>query len=451
MLGAMSAVIAFAVAAPYIDSLDRPNIPLTDPASHYSTGTQWDLIEHVVFGALLLGSFAFVIKASEHGSKRGLIAGIVGMVVGAVVEPLANSSADLLGMASERMTGGFSPLGGLFWCALVPTSIAFSMAFCLGITLQRAKRAVSASIVGFFASLACHYLIGPLLALAVVARATGGDLSFLNLLQQSSMKAAVPGWEAMDIAIGITMGLLFAYAQNNFRVGWVRLLAGRNEYRDWNLDHQVNRIGTHEGVEVPLRGQLGVAPVHAEIILQDKGFLLRDLVGGTYLNGCPVQQAWLNSGDRINVGQATLVFCSKGAQYNRIPAAAYMMQPLPWQPEPQIQPGPALSPDANVMAAPTEHRLMDGFGRVYTLASGLTTLGRDPSNTISLTWDNSVSRFHGEIRIEQSGVTFRDLGSSNGSRVNGSVVSQTPLSTGDLLEVGAVSLRFDSGVGPGGA
>ncbi len=75
------------------------------------------------------------------------------------------------------------------------------------------------------------------------------------------------------------------------------------------------------------------------------------------------------------------------------------------------------------------------------LADGVTTLGRHDDCLIRIK-SSQVSRRHCEI-VEVGGkLMVRDLGSSNGTFVNGKrVLGQQPLKPGDELTVGAVTLR----------
>src|SRR5947209_13068054 len=56
--------------------------------------------------------------------------------------------------------------------------------------------------------------------------------------------------------------------------------------------------------------------------------------------------------------------------------------------------------------------------------------------------DNSVSRYHAEIRMTDRGWRLRDLGSTNGTRLNGVRVGagQWPLRLRDLLQFGEVAM-----------
>ena len=71
-----------------------------------------------------------------------------------------------------------------------------------------------------------------------------------------------------------------------------------------------------------------------------------------------------------------------------------------------------------------------------------TSLGRDAGSTIRIN-DEHVSTHHAEIRRRGSRWVLRDLGSTNGTAVNGtSVKGERVLADGDVIALGATSLRF---------
>ncbi len=83
-------------------------------------------------------------------------------------------------------------------------------------------------------------------------------------------------------------------------------------------------------------------------------------------------------------------------------------------------------------------------GKVHTFASPRTVIGADPRAEIVLA-DPSLSRFHCEIEIDRGGPVLRDLGSRNGSHVDGVPVLVAPLRDGALLLLGRTQLRFEIG------
>lgn len=72
------------------------------------------------------------------------------------------------------------------------------------------------------------------------------------------------------------------------------------------------------------------------------------------------------------------------------------------------------------------------------------TIGRMPDCTVPLA-DPNVSRHHAEIRRDGDRVYLIDLGSTNGTRVNGVLVHQRQLADGDVIAVGITVLRFEAG------
>ena len=67
------------------------------------------------------------------------------------------------------------------------------------------------------------------------------------------------------------------------------------------------------------------------------------------------------------------------------------------------------------------------------------TLGRDKGNSVVLP-GGGISRQHCEIRVEGSDVLVKDLGSSNGTFVNGNQITETILGEGDELTIGDIVL-----------
>src|SRR5438876_1811911 len=83
-------------------------------------------------------------------------------------------------------------------------------------------------------------------------------------------------------------------------------------------------------------------------------------------------------------------------------------------------------------------------GRTWE-ATELLRIGRLESLEIVLD-DNSVSRYHAEVRSTDRGWRVRDLGSTNGTRLNGVRLGngQWPLRPRDLLQFGEVAFMVES-------
>lgn len=93
-------------------------------------------------------------------------------------------------------------------------------------------------------------------------------------------------------------------------------------------------------------------------------------------------------------------------------------------------------------------RFPDGTTGEFPLGE-LTTLGRHPSNTVRLV-DREVSKEHATIERMGRDFILRDLGSSNGTFVNGRRVAELRLRDGDEINLGTSKLVFHTGE-PAGA
>jgi hypothetical protein len=85
--------------------------------------------------------------------------------------------------------------------------------------------------------------------------------------------------------------------------------------------------------------------------------------------------------------------------------------------------------------------LDDGSGRTYDLTQGSHVIGRGQDSSFRLP-DTGVSRRHLEISWDGHTATLTDLGSTNGTTVNGNPVQTWQLNDGDVIRVGHSSLVF---------
>ena len=83
----------------------------------------------------------------------------------------------------------------------------------------------------------------------------------------------------------------------------------------------------------------------------------------------------------------------------------------------------------------------DRKGQRIPLAGNRVTFGRKDSNTVVLK-DAMSSSYHCEITREGGGYVLRDLGSTNGTIVNGEAVSETQLAHGARLRIGKTRFVF---------
>lgn len=108
----------------------------------------------------------------------------------------------------------------------------------------------------------------------------------------------------------------------------------------------------------------------------------------------------------------------------------------------------ATSPDLATAERPTHPTLAivkgPQTGSVFELTEHTITLGRDPSNSVFLN-DMTVSRHH--ARIDTAGlssgfVTIEDLGSLNGTWVDGAIINRAMLRDGSTIQIGTFRMVF---------
>jgi formylglycine-generating enzyme required for sulfatase activity/pSer/pThr/pTyr-binding forkhead associated (FHA) protein len=160
-----------------------------------------------------------------------------------------------------------------------------------------------------------------------------------------------------------------------------------------------------------------VSSRHGEIVaLGDGGlaFVDRGSRNGTRLNGTPLQPhvpARLTAGDNLQIGSVVIMFESEGAAR-----------------EARLQ--------LEVRSPTVVERRVD-------VTSFPFRVGRSADNDLPLA-SAVVSSHHGELRDVGGTVVYVDLGSRNGSRINGAPVApgvETRLRDGDTIRVGDTDLR----------
>ena len=121
-------------------------------------------------------------------------------------------------------------------------------------------------------------------------------------------------------------------------------------------------------------------------------------------------------------------------------------------PPPMPAPAPAPAPAPPSGGADMEDRTFivpealllseaDNGQAVNFRLTALTYIGRSEDNQLRLL-DPGVSRRHVLVMATPGGYTIRDLGSQNGTYVNGTRVDESPLADGDRITIGEINLVF---------
>ncbi|HEY0867434.1 MAG TPA: FHA domain-containing protein [Fimbriimonas sp.] len=114
---------------------------------------------------------------------------------------------------------------------------------------------------------------------------------------------------------------------------------------------------------------------------------------------------------------------------------------------PDILGAPATVPVAAPMAAVAtgQPRLLNDQGDELPLEEGELTVGREAGTGLSLPDESTVSRRHATLTRSGSQVVLRDLGSTNGTYVNGvRLQGEATLKPGDTVQFGAVRFRYEA-------
>jgi len=80
-------------------------------------------------------------------------------------------------------------------------------------------------------------------------------------------------------------------------------------------------------------------------------------------------------------------------------------------------------------------------GRIVALPNQMVTVGRAPDNDV-VVGDPATSGRHGRIEVRAGAFWISDLGSTNGTLINGEPVIEKQLSDGDLITIGQNTIRF---------
>ncbi len=184
---------------------------------------------------------------------------------------------------------------------------------------------------------------------------------------------------------------------------------------------------------------------HCVVRRSGSGYLLQDLdsSNGTQVNGAKVKTQMLRDGDVIQIGLTTITFKAEAEEAAAIAAAA-SSAPLATG-----APAGAASASAATGASggPDRPRYLllpgepTGGSQIPIPIVGTITIGRAPGNTIVLA-DTKASGKHCEVRVRDGVPILRDLGSTNGTRVDGAKVTETPLRQGARIEIGTTLYFF---------
>ncbi|HEY4581580.1 MAG TPA: FHA domain-containing protein [Lysobacter sp.] len=211
----------------------------------------------------------------------------------------------------------------------------------------------------------------------------------------------------------------------------MKLVFPGGEHPQVVLQPGVNSVGSAPDANIVL-DRPGVQPRHCQLHVTANGVML-DVPQGAHVtvNGSRVHGLIaLRDGDRV--------------AFDRFEARLTGMENVA-----VARPGAAIPASANDDLFATTVRqalpkfMLRGvaghlFGRSFPLA-GVTTVGRAPDSTLHFD-ENGISRAHARLVPSDGGVQVEDLGSTNGTYLNGKRILHGEAKAGD--EIGFDTLRF---------
>jgi pSer/pThr/pTyr-binding forkhead associated (FHA) protein len=215
-------------------------------------------------------------------------------------------------------------------------------------------------------------------------------------------------------------------------------------------------IGREANCDIPVDSPQ-ISRRHAEISLSGDTATIKDLgsSNGTFVNGNKVTQAALKSGDEIKidkirfavqgpaaVSNATQVRPAVGNATQIRPAASANARTVTQQATNATTAMPAVG--ARLVASGADNK-----GKNHALAGSQVTVGRTDGNDIVLS-DSTMSGKHAKLTSVGGRWQLEDLGSTNGSFVNGKKVTKQELKGGDSVRFGKLEFKFEgAGAGAG--
>lgn len=227
------------------------------------------------------------------------------------------------------------------------------------------------------------------------------------------------------------------------------------------------------GAEVTIADK-GVSRQHCRLFVADDGKVWVEDLGsanGSFVDGQQIFEATpLRAGGELRIGESSVTIAAprRATSTSRRPAAARPASEPPSRalaPRPGARSGaparstrmvaaaevsggrrPAARGSAAAASAEGGRPRLRGAsgpyaGQTIDLVKGTTVVGRVPPSDLVLE-DDSVSRRHAEIYKMGNTISVRDLGSANGTFVNGERISETTLMPGDALRFGVVEFTY---------
>jgi pSer/pThr/pTyr-binding forkhead associated (FHA) protein len=264
--------------------------------------------------ALLLGGVDGVVEGNPRKLVRGMLIGLFGgVILGKLGSDIGHIFYVLLGGSDVAST---NPSLFAFVRQIVARSVLFAfLGTGLGVGAALATMNPKRIFQGGLGGLIGGTIGGMLFDL--IGSSVHPIYSAVGTV--GCYDAGGPGRMLSYILIGALTGFFIGLMQELFKQAWVKVLAGRNEGKDFILSKPMNLMGRDERCDVPLYGDASVGVQHAAIRADGKRHLLLDAgtPTGTLVNGQRAEtgkELLLRDGDMIQIGQHRILFREKATQ-----------------------------------------------------------------------------------------------------------------------------------------
>jgi len=231
-----------------------------------------------------------------------------------------------------------------------------------------------------------------------------------------------------------------------------KLIFKNSEHDDVDLDRPRITIGRDKGNDIVLDKE-GVSGFHAEIQMLDDEINIVDLgsTNGTRVNGKKISgKQRLKPQDVLAFDQVETQVIDPSARQKTVIREA--IKDNTTVVHKAVESGttkqtPAVGGTEVVESIKPKLIAVSGSvsGKEFQISGDIASIGRNADNDIVIT-DSTISGRHARLLAVRGGRwKVEDFGSTNGIKLNNKKVSEGQLSSGDVIHLGNVKLRFDDG------